>query len=661
MAETFVIDPSEVAASRTQLDITPFVRADGVDWGDSQFEAYMAEAQVGSVPVDGRLPNRIVTAPLTLRAVGATTFATIRRQIQAKVGLLQRQGGWVKRDLSGTPVFLDVVNASLRLGGAWTQAKTTSPFDVEGTLTLECIPDFYGAEVDLGLLSESTNPELIGTYTTVTGDYPARTRIVVTDAQGQSQLGLLWGFRQRYYDSATTAKLAYGAPALTPLDLATVSGGDVIYTNIATVWTPVLNTNTSGSYLTHRGTYRVWGSVASPSATAVDVRFVWDVGDMTLPVENDAVAVPGIGTNATGGMYIVDLGEVRIDAAPVGTHRWQGQIQARGAVGNEEIWVRRLWFQPVDDGAGRVRAPLTVSPGLAGFTARDEFNQSAGSLTGKTLAAGGTWAGAGDTDDFAVETTGHTAQRTAVSDTAPRFGIAGTNTLTNVVVGASLKASVASTNMMGVFARYTDASNCVRAYVMTPPGLTPSSLVTIDKVVGGVETTLSVAEVSFFAGTFYRLELYADAAGRWSVFYGALDAAEQIMSGADSALATGGSRASGKVGLFDYQQLAAAVTRNYDNFYAYAPVANAVVFASRSAELRWDGMYRQDSTGTSSGPIAHVIGGLPRIPPAGLEARTTEVFVKLSRGDLEQLPDGGNADDLNVRVYARPSWLFTPA
>lgn len=651
MAETVVLDPSEVATGRTQIDVTSFVQADGVDWGDAAFEAYMAQALHGSVPVDGRLPNRVVTVPLTLRTVGATSFSTIRRQLQAKVALFQRQGGWMKRQVDSTPVFLDVVNASLRLGGAWTQARATSAFDADGVLTLECTPDFYGAEVDLGLLSETTNAELVGTYASVTGDLSARTRIVVTDAQGQAQAGLLWAFRQRHYSSATTAKVAYAATALTPLDLAAVSGSDVTHANLATSWTPVLGTNTSGSYLTHTGTYRVWANVASPNGAAVSVRFVWDVGDLTLPVQNDPVTVPGL-----AGPYMLDLGEIRLDPAPVGTHRWQGAIQAKGTVGGEDVSVRRVWFQPVDDGCGRLRAPADTSVGLAGYVARDEFNQAPGVLTGKTLPVGGTWAFlGGDADDFNVNN--GRVQRATVSDTAYRAMAAGASTYTAIAARVDLHLATANSFVSGgLMLRWVDGNNNLQVNFSGYNASTGMVNFGATAFVAGVQNSLFGGQVAFPLATDVTLTAQVDTGGRVTVSFGTYK-----FAGQHSSLATGGALASGRVGFFDYNSGATAATREFDNFAAWVPVSDAVIFASRSAELRWDGMVRQDSTGTSYGPISHVIGGLPRIPPAGLEGRTTEVFVKASRGDLDQLPDGGNADDLQVRVYARPSWLFTPA
>jgi hypothetical protein len=36
-----------------------------------------------------------------------------------------------------------------------------------------------------------------------------------------------------------------------------------------------------------------------------------------------------------------------------------------------------------------------------------------------------------------------------------------------------------------------------------------------------------------------------------------------------------------------------------------------------------------------------------------------ELFLKASRGDLDQLPDSG-IDDISARAFYRPSWLIVP-
>ena len=58
MAETITLDPPAVATARTEVDITDWVRFDGVDWGDGSIEAYLANQTYGAVPVDYRIPDR---------------------------------------------------------------------------------------------------------------------------------------------------------------------------------------------------------------------------------------------------------------------------------------------------------------------------------------------------------------------------------------------------------------------------------------------------------------------------------------------------------------------------------------------------------------------------------------------------------------------------
>ena len=156
VAETVKLDPSAVATSRTEVDITAFVSSEGIDWGDAAIEGYMADAERGSTLVDFRIPNRIVTIPLKLQARGGTTFNTIRRNIQAKVGQFQREGGWMSRTTSVGTLYGDVVSATLRLGGDWYQAN--KDFDTNAVLTLEVVPDWYGAEVALDDKTETAFP-----------------------------------------------------------------------------------------------------------------------------------------------------------------------------------------------------------------------------------------------------------------------------------------------------------------------------------------------------------------------------------------------------------------------------------------------------------------------------------------------------------------------
>lgn len=441
---------------------------DGVDWGNAEIEQYLAEGFGGAIPVDYRIPNRVVTIPLRLTERDGITFDTIRERIQAKVALFHREGrGWLGRTTSsGGTVFADVTNATLRLGGGWGQARGT--YDENAELVLECLPEWYGDEVDLGLHSETTNPEVLFTETDTSGNYPGRLRIAVTNDSASDQLGLIWALRHRNYSDSDLAQLVYAAEDFELLGGATLetragsAGTSVVRSPTLTAdWAAFLFTRMGGDLfpatdlypsatlypesldtLEHVGTYRVFARVYTASAD-VQLRFVWDVGDLIYPSENSAATVV-----VTSGYSLVDLGEIRLGKVPLGDHRWMGRVEAKRAAASGNVDVDRVWFVPVDDGMGILRAQ-------------------------------------DDPDD-------------------------------------------------------------------------------------------------------------------------------------------------------------------------------AVVYAGRKAEVRWDGMYRQDAYAIAYGPVNYAVGDRPRLPPSGLEGRPTEVLVKLSRGNIGGTIADAGIDDASVRLRSRWCWLFVP-
>lgn len=672
MAERIILDPNEVISSRVEVDITPWIRAEGIDWGDGDISAYMAEMSYGASPVDYRVPNRTVVVPLVLRAQGGTAFETIRLSIQSKTARFQQEGGVIKRITSGGSIyFADIVNATLTVAGGWAQAFKS--YDVDAQLVLEARPDFYGNEIALTDRVETGLAELTWVEPTVNGDYPARVRMVVDEDQGQSQLGLMWCYRSRNYSGSATARMSYEAEALQPLDTATkaaltgASGGTVVtHGTLSTNWTPVLNLNLGGTaYLTHTGTYRMWCRYRTTSGTAVALRSVYDVGDFVFPEENDAWYHPE-GTGGTA-LYTADLGELRLRQGPVGTHRWAGQIQGKGLAGGENVSIDRVWFQSVDESAGLLRAPIGAELGLSSFVARDEFNQSGGNLAGKVLPSGQTWTAlaGSDPDDWTINTSEDVIQRTAIGPEGWRIVTAGTTAYAAIVVQAYIteaSATAAPGSEPGVAARVVDINNyfaaTIRAFNADQGAILDTRL-----LVGGVDIAMPEVRLwSLANGDFFVVRAMIDAAGRFYVW--AFNAAggspgEPLLSGWRPQLATGGALDDGMIGVYDQDFSNFAHTTKLDNFAAWVPTSDAVLFASQSVELRTDGMFREDSTGSASGPVSWIEGDLPRLPVSGLEGRPVEVMVKPSRGDFARLPDTG-IDDMSARLFYRPCWLQVP-
>jgi hypothetical protein len=693
--ELITLDPSEVAeATRIELELHPaagtgpiFVGPEGPDWGEAAIKAYMAKSERGEIPVDYDFPNREIKIPLLIQAYGETSFAEARTALQAKVGRFQEEGGWLKRTLkNGEVLYLDIVGASLALSSSSLSAQ--EQIDDKAELTLEAIPDFYGAETELTAGQQTATGYIKTLLTTAKGDYPSRCRIEIEEKASQNQRGLIACFRSRYYDPAATAAAHYEAEALTPISPAAVvtlsgaSGGGsnnaVRHNNLATAWTPVINTNlVAGTYLTHVGTYRLWARVYTTSAIPPRLRAVYDVGDIILPEENDAVQVPG-----ANGLYLVDLGTVRLDRDPIGTHRWQGQIQAKGAAGGENIYIDELYFFNTDEAYAVLSAPVISTLGTLPVVAYDNFIQAAGVLSAAAAPRGGNWDESGDVDDFTLSgSPDFNVARTVTNDASLSAGqhvhldgsssIAGCEVQADItLVGDSFLINAGEGLRACVMARFVDTNNWLAAAIgfEYPDGLFKARL--LKRVAGAVSELGSYDDFSDGAwragtNTFARrvtLTVTSDGgAALWVAPVGSDVAEDLITVNADANLATGGALDDGKVGLYDACKLTAGViTRTYDNFLARSGEAiDSVMFAGKKAQLRTDGNWRESSDGGSYGPISFPLGRLLRIPSPGAEGRDVELLLRHSRGELNTLPDGG-LDSAGVRVYARPSWLFAP-
>lgn len=634
MAETIILDPSAVAVNRTQLDITAFVAAEGVDWGDADIQAALADQTIGSSRVSYRIPNREITLPLRLRVVGGTSFASIRTNLQHKVAIFQSGRGWLMRQVGSTPLYADVIGAKLHLGGSWLQAYRSA--DVDAVLSLTALPDWYGAEVTLGSHSETTLPELIFTEATVNGNYPARTRVVVTNGTAVDQHGLLWGFRSRNYGTAMTERLAYEAEALQPLDAGTkvarasASGGTIVrHPSLpADTWCPVLSTNIGGTaFMTHRGNYRVWARAYSGTATP-QLRFLYDVGDLTNPTENAPTIMP-----AAGGTYALDLGSIRLEP-PGGdtTCRWQGVVQAKCTRQGDQIELDRLWFQPLDEGSGKLTAVQTDS--AFGIFAIHAAGSAADSGASPPSAGTVVWS----------NPTGVIAEDSNPAYTYPSIGIGDyyTHWLVSSQHGFALPTDAV---IAGIKVDVKRSCATTLGHAIVDSG--------VRLVKGGTVQATDRSDAMTPWPFTSAWKTYGSASDLWG---GSWTGTDINNSGFGVAVAAHLMGLSGSV----YDQAgvdAVKVTVYYTTLGGFTTTADAVIYASRTAELRTAGMVRQDAGGSALGPIASIIGPLPRLPVSGLESRPVEVFLKASRGNFNAEADSA-IDDLSAQIFYRPCFLF---
>jgi hypothetical protein len=224
------LDPLEVAdLGRSELLLNDWSGAfmvESVDWGDASIQEYLADQRYGSRKIDYRIPNRTVIVTLIVGGDGnQATFDAARTALTQKVALFQREGGTLARQQG---LYADVVGATLHLPD---QYGETGFVEHPVTLTLECLPDFYGDEIHMtipsltglcaGLLHGPDTPT-----TKVRGDYPARVRLVVGGSSADDH-SLWWGFRSKNYDGASTAALFQPCSLMTPLNGAGASAGTV--------------------------------------------------------------------------------------------------------------------------------------------------------------------------------------------------------------------------------------------------------------------------------------------------------------------------------------------------------------------------------------------------------------------------------------------------
>jgi hypothetical protein len=356
---------------------------------------------------------------------------------------------------------------------------------------------------------------------------------------------------------------------------------------------------------------------------------------------------------------------VHIAEAPSGTQRWEGRILAKSTVPGDDIYVDCLMLFPVDDGYGELKVEPSVSS-LTTVSAHDEFNQTAGNLdVPKALPVGGNWSEAGKVgaEGWKVNAGLHKAERAVVSDPTPSgsYAIAGTTSAANQQVSAlfSSTALPAVESQLGVLGRYVSTTNWFKA-VLRAESMGGPFAVTLNvyKEVGGVlaapiPSSVRVLEgVTSFANLAVTLTIFSS--GVWRAESGG-----KLLEGYEPDLATGGALAAGKAGIFDEWNSPTACVRTADNFSLYTGTADAAVYASRSAEIRASAVFRQDVTGAVVSPRTDYKGAYFRPPPARREARALRTIVKLSRGNIDTLPDVA-IDDASFKILSQSRGLVLP-
>ena len=272
--------------------------------------------------------------------------------------------------------------------------------------------------------------------------------------------------------------------------------GGTAYTIQARLSTEPVQVCSTGSQ-SHTGFWKARARVWSTTAK-VRVRLAWRTGQGSWNRESWRSI-----TESTRWLDI-DLGTVQIPILRP-THSFEARIEAATTTGNPTLDIDAIALLPADSYL-RLRGSSFVESTTSLLAADDFDTHSAGTLTGKTppVTSGGNWGGAGDATDFDV-LAGGVVVRGATSDSAGvqngRFALAGTAiaAATRVQVDSRGAAQAGPDSLVGVFARYTNTSNFVLAYLSGANILGGvSTSLTLVKRVSGVTSTLASYSFSIF-------------------------------------------------------------------------------------------------------------------------------------------------------------------
>jgi hypothetical protein len=344
----------------------------------------------------------------------------------------------------------------------------------------------------------------------------------------------------------------------------------------------------------------------------------------------------------------------------LGTQRWTGQVEVQGAASSPgTVLLDYLILVPQADGYGKARAPWSLGTGTV--NGYDAFTSTtAGSnLSARTAPLGGSWTTSGAATDFQFSDQVFTTaiqENVTRAAAGTRIGTLGTATPTDVQVSAMM---LTLSRQPGLIARFVDSSNYV--YAILDATSTPGFL-TINTVIAGTITTLAsvIADslLSFSALSLTRLTLVVFASGRAIAIAQNLDSGGQVsaqVEATSTALATGGTLASGKSGIIDTSAGSGGQLYISDFSVATPPAEPIAIYSGRSMQVRYDDTLRQDSSGTYYGRPSSYRGSRFLLPPG-----TSRVLVKARRNDIEDALDDQVTDATQIQVGWTARGLAVP-
>ncbi|HET6999342.1 MAG TPA: hypothetical protein VFI03_12225 [Solirubrobacterales bacterium] len=632
--EGLVLNPVELVPERVELDLQALgleVRAEGLDYGESSVQVERVRRAIGEGVTDRRWPSVECNVPLIVRGDGDVPLAEAAHKLEATVARIQHEGrGGIRRDFDDGGGFAGSVVCPVDAAGltpiqGWLMAHRQVAPDV--TLKLSRYPIWYATVEQEGTeVKASGVRDLKWEIANMLGSAPGLIRVRIKNENTTEDLrGLISSIESRDYSSAATADLVYEAEKLTPLGGASVkegvagaSGGKAVeHAALTGGWLTILGSQIVGvGHMTHTGVRRMKLRVLDPSASVgtVQLRLEWRALGATGWSSNRILEAPLVGDWA-----LIDLGECRPERAVLGDQRWEWRLTARAPGGAGSIRVDRVYPLATEQ-------MLAVSTPNLATAVTPRVEKSAGK--GEAPGGEGGWS---SPENIKSSNNTYASAELSPLPTGP--------TTSTVLSAKSFGYAIPETaTILGI------AAEVERAGTLTP-GIGVRDL-SIRLLKAGVETgTNKASSEGWPLADAYKP--YGASNDLWGTTW---TPTEINASGFGLSIMAKvvNTKIGGGTAKVDHVRLTV--------YYAEAGDENRVCFATRSIELRTDGVHRQHPTDDVWGRLIEE-GFLHHAPPAGLEGRMARGIVIATQGDLGDLPDAGT-NKLSVKPIYRPGYLF---
>lgn len=632
--ETITADPAAFINNRVELgfdDIGLALRGEP-DWGDSEHELFLIRQALGEVPADRHPPNRNVALQLMVKEEGAVNLAEAAAKLQQKVGTWQREGGFVRRDFDSAGGFSTSVAQQVHgaaLGGlqGWMFAHRQQAPDV--SLNLVTGPYVYGTTAEESeAFAAAGAPHLKWEISSVKGSAPGLVRVTVKNEDASDWKGLLHSIESRYLaplgSRTTTADVIYDCEKLTLPGGTTKEGageasnGEIAKAALSAGFVKVLGSKIPASgHMTHIGVRRIWLRARDPGEVAenIELKFEWRALGASRWTENQPVRI-----NDGNEFAKVDLGEARPEIAALGEQRWEWRLMARARNGVGNIHLDCIFILSTEQFLALSAPPLILLP--------DSFSTKSPGSAKSVAGEGKDWTNPENVKAhdaaYAVaelQTVEPEAESDDLKTESHGFAIPAEATITGIVL--EVERHVASS-------AYTVLDNFVN--------LNGGTIVDTSKY-NQADKIHPWPESDAYA-------IYGSANFLWGQTWTPAQINAKGFGASVVAL-----NYSGKKILTYINHIRITV------YYTESIDVNGVCFASRSTELRTDGVYRQhptDDVWARGVPD----GFLPYAPPSGLEDRAARGIIVPSKGDHLTQPDTG-LHKLSAVVRYFPGYHFT--